>query len=128
MPAELPAPQSPQGNILRQTLLRARLIWRLMRDRRVSFLLKLIPVGGVAYVLFPLDLIMDMVPVAGQVDDAGIMLGSLWLFVELCPADVVREHWDDLTAVAAGKWQEVGPKELPEPSGEPNEDSDLRKE
>jgi uncharacterized membrane protein YkvA (DUF1232 family) len=122
MPSELPAPQSSQGNIVRQTILRARLIWRLMRDGRVSPLLKLIPVGGLAYVLFPLDLIVDLIPVAGQLDDAGILLGSLWLFVEMCPADVVREHWDELTAVTAAAWREVKEKELPERTAESGEE------
>lgn len=114
MPAELPTPQSPQGNILRQTLLRARLVWRLFRDRRVYWPLKLIPVGGAAYVLFPLDLIVDFAPIVGQADDVGILLGSLWLFQEMCPPEIVREHWDALTGAVAGEYREVEEKELPE--------------
>lgn len=124
MPAELPSPQSPQGGILRQSLQRARLIWRLMRDGRVSWLVKLIPIGGIAYVLFPLDLIFDLIPVAGQVDDVGIFLGSLWLFMEMCPADVVREHWDELTAVTVGNWRETGREQLSGATEEKEGDSE----
>lgn len=93
----LPAPA--QGNIIRSTILRVRLVWRLMRDPRVLWLYKLVPLGGLLYLLFPFDLLIDLAPVIGQLDDAGIILGSLWLFVELCPQDIVKEHWDDLTAL-----------------------------
>ena len=75
----LPAP--PQGNLIQQTLLQLRLIWRLIRDPRVLWPLKLIPVGGVFYLLFPFDLVLDLAPILGQLDDAGIILGSMWLFV-----------------------------------------------
>jgi uncharacterized membrane protein YkvA (DUF1232 family) len=116
-------PQS-QGNIIQQTLLQLRLIWRLFRDPRIHWMLKLIPLSGVVYLLFPFDLIMDMAPVLGQLDDAGIILGSLWLFVEMCPPDIVKEHMDDLTAVSVkGKWKEEKPQEeppdqLPEKAGQ----------
>jgi uncharacterized membrane protein YkvA (DUF1232 family) len=93
----LPAPA--QGNIISSTILRIRLVWRLMRDPRVLWLYKLIPLGGLLYLLFPFDLLIDLAPVIGQLDDAGIILGSLWLFVELCPQDIVKDHWDDLTAI-----------------------------
>jgi uncharacterized membrane protein YkvA (DUF1232 family) len=115
---------APQGNIIQQTLLQLRLIWRLIRDPRILWALKLIPIGGVAYLLFPFDLLVDLAPVIGQLDDAGIILGSLWLFVEMCPPDIVKEHMDDLTSVTIkGTWKEEktdGEKEkLPEKSGEP---------
>ena len=110
-PPSLPA---PQGNVFRQTLFRARLILRLIRDRRVPWYIKLIPVGGLLYVLFPFDLIPDLAIGFGQIDDVGIFLGSLWLFEELCPADVVKEHWDDLMGLTIkGSWRDVTSESLP---------------
>jgi uncharacterized membrane protein YkvA (DUF1232 family) len=111
-PPSLPA---PQGNIVRQTIFRARLILRLMADGRVPFVWKLIPVAGLIYVAFPFDLIPDFAPIIGQLDDVGIFLGSLWLFVELCPPDVVKELWDELAAVTVkGSWQDIKTGTLPE--------------
>jgi uncharacterized membrane protein YkvA (DUF1232 family) len=132
-PPSLPA---PQGNVFRQTLFRARLVLRLMRDGRVPLGWKLIPVAGLAYVLFPFDLIPDFAPVIGQLDDVGIFLGSLWLFVELCPPDVVKELWDELAAVTVkGSWQEVKAGTLPEktetidiPMGKKKDPAEDRKE
>lgn len=118
MTSQPPGLPAPQGNILRQTVLRGKLVWRLMRDPRVSWLLKLIPAGGAAYAIWPFDLVIDLAPVIGQVDDLGILFSSLWLFVELCPPEIVREHWDALTAVVPGTWHEIKSGELPERFGE----------
>jgi uncharacterized membrane protein YkvA (DUF1232 family) len=86
-----------------------------MRDGRIPWIWKLIPVGGLIYVVFPFDLIPDFAPVLGQLDDVGIFLGSLWLFMELCPPDVVKEHWDELAAVTVkGSWREAEADALPE--------------
>jgi uncharacterized membrane protein YkvA (DUF1232 family) len=113
MTSPMSDPKNSQGNILRRSLLRAKLVWRLFLDRRVSLLWKIIPVAGILYVFFPLDIIFDLIPLAGQADDVGIFLGSLWLFVEMCPADIVREHWDALTGVLPGAWEEGEQKQLP---------------
>jgi uncharacterized membrane protein YkvA (DUF1232 family) len=68
-----------------------RLIVRLLKDRRVNFLLKLLPVGALIYLVSPLDFI----PI-NPLDDAVVLwLGGV-LFIELCPDYVVREHRDSL--------------------------------
>jgi uncharacterized membrane protein YkvA (DUF1232 family) len=113
MTSPMSDPQNPQGSILRRTLLRIRLVWRLWRDKRILWIWKLIPVAGILYVVFPLDFIFDLVPVAGQMDDLGVFLGSLWLFQEMCPEEIVREHWDALNGVLTGTWEETERKELP---------------
>lgn len=64
---------------------RVKLILRLMVDRRVSVLLKLIPFASGLYLIFP-----DLAP--GPVDDALLIWLSTYLFVELCPPDIVAEH------------------------------------
>lgn len=68
----------------------ARLYWRLFRDRRVSVLPKALLVLTLVYVVSPLDLVPDFVPVIGEMDDIVVVLGALWLFVRLCPPEVVR--------------------------------------
>jgi hypothetical protein len=64
---------------------RIKLIIRLMRDRRVNFLLKLLPLSTVVYLFFP-----DFMPFV--IDDALIMWLGTYLFVELCPDEIVDEH------------------------------------
>jgi uncharacterized membrane protein YkvA (DUF1232 family) len=70
----------------------ARLYWRLFRDRRVSILAKALLVSALAYLVWPADLVPDFVPFVGEVDDLAVVLSGLWLFVRLCPPEVVRER------------------------------------
>ncbi|MDQ7030835.1 MAG: DUF1232 domain-containing protein [Ardenticatenia bacterium] len=63
----------------------ARLAWRLFRDRHVSPVLKLIPIAAVLYTFLPVDIVPDLVPLAGQADDLAILLSALQLFHSALP-------------------------------------------
>jgi len=76
---------------------RMKLILRLMGDSRVSPWVKLIPIGAVAYLISPIDIIMG-IPGVAALDDAAILWIGSNLFVELCPPDVVQEHQQDLNS------------------------------
>ncbi len=89
----------PQGGMIRDFILRVKLIWRLIRDRRVSPWLKIIPVAGLIYLISPLDLIPDIaLPVIGELDDAAVLWLTNYLFIELCPPNIVQEHVNALNA------------------------------
>lgn len=78
----------------------ARLVWGLARDKRVPNTQKLILVGIVGYLLMPIDVIPDFLPILGQLDDVAIVLLGLDLFIKTAPQDVVDEH---LARVAKGR-------------------------
>ena len=77
-----------------------RLAWRLMREPRVPFYAKAVPALAVLYVLSPLDFIPDVLPVVGQLDDLGILILAVKLFLRLCPSSVTSFHGD---AIASGR-------------------------
>jgi uncharacterized membrane protein YkvA (DUF1232 family) len=52
--------------------LRPRALWRFFRDRRASRGSKILLVLAIAYVVWPVDLIPDVVPVFGWLDDVGV--------------------------------------------------------
>ena len=82
-----------QGGVVRNLMNQMKLIFRLMGDKRVSFLAKLVPMGAFAYLLLPADLAPNVVlPVIGMVDDAAILWLGTYIFTELCPPEVVEEH------------------------------------
>lgn len=86
-----------QGGVLQNFTLRAKLILRLMADGRVSLLLKLLPVGALAYLISPLDFIpATLAPIIGTADDIAIVWLGMYLFLEMCPPGVVREHLKNL--------------------------------
>lgn len=85
-----------QGNMFEEAIFRLKLIWRLMSDRRVSPLLKLLPVGALVYLVWPLDLIAG-IPGVSALDDVGILWISSYFFIELCPTQVIEEHVREMT-------------------------------
>ncbi len=89
----------PQGGIIRDFVLRVKLIVRLIGDKRVNPWLKIIPVAGLVYLISPLDIIPDiMLPVIGELDDAAVLWLTNYLFIELCPPEIVQEHVKALNA------------------------------
>ena len=50
----------------------------------------------------PIDVVPELVPVVGAMDDLVVGLAGLWLFVRLCPPPVVREHVVAIAAEARG--------------------------
>jgi len=82
-----------QGGMVQDTLLRIKLIIKLLGDKRVNPWLKLLPIAGVLYLISPIDLIPDIVfPVIGELDDIAILWLTNHFFIEFCPPEVVREH------------------------------------
>ena len=74
-----------QGGVLNDLALRIKLIFRLLGDRRVSPFLKLLPIGSALYFVIP-DLAI------GPLDDVAVVWLGTYLFVELCPPEIVQEH------------------------------------
>ena len=88
------------------------LVLRLVADKRVNFFLKLLPISTLVYLVSPLD--------AGipAIDDAFVIGLGTYMFIELCPPDVVQEHQERLagktaatgTADNAGDIIDINPK------------------
>lgn len=72
----------------------AKLLWRLLRDPRVPRRTKLVVGAAVAYVVSPIDLIPEFVPVIGLADDLLLMAFAIRHMVEVAGEEVVLEHWD----------------------------------
>ncbi len=64
---------------------RLRLAWSLFRDPRVPLWTKAVPVAALLYLIWPLDIVTDVIPVLGQLDDITLLLVATEAFVRLCP-------------------------------------------
>jgi len=73
-----------------------RLVFYLIKDRDVPLYLKAVPFLGVAYMLFPIDIIADFVPVLGQLDDLTLLLIGAKVFIEMAPPQVVARYMDQM--------------------------------
>jgi uncharacterized membrane protein YkvA (DUF1232 family) len=70
-----------------------RLIVALLRDPRVSSADKAILAGTIIYAIAPLDILPDMIPFIGQVDDSYLIALSLLRLLNRADRQVVMEHW-----------------------------------
>ncbi len=70
----------------------ARMVWGLVRDPRVPIGLKAMLAAALAYVVMPVDLVPDAIPIFGQADDLTVLLLTLDLFIQNAPAEVRAEH------------------------------------
>jgi uncharacterized membrane protein YkvA (DUF1232 family) len=83
MTNQAPTPHSGDPSRLADLVSRAKLAWRLFQDPSVSVTAKLIPVLAILYVLSPIDLIPDSIPIITQIDDVAILLIALKLFTDM---------------------------------------------
>lgn len=82
-------------------LVNARLAWRLFRDARLPAVTKfIIPGLAAAYLLMPADLLPDILPGLGQLDDLAVLALGIKLFIDAAPAWLVQEHRDGLAGRA----------------------------
>jgi uncharacterized membrane protein YkvA (DUF1232 family) len=70
----------------------ARVVWGIERDPRTPIGLKAMLAAALAYVVFPIDLIPDVIPILGQADDLTVLLLVLDLFIQNAPREVRAEH------------------------------------
>jgi hypothetical protein len=89
-----------KSGIFNDLALRVKLIFRLIADPRVNPLLKLLPLGSLIYFIIP-----DIAP--GPIDDVAVIWLGAYLFVELCPPDVVEEHMQALRKVVPTEWRDA---------------------
>jgi uncharacterized membrane protein YkvA (DUF1232 family) len=70
-----------------------RLLRSLARDPRVPWHAKAIAASAAIYVASPVDLLPDVIPGVGGVDDLLAVLVAVRRLVAAAGYDVVREHW-----------------------------------
>lgn len=71
----------------------ARLFGSLLRDPEVSWSAKAVALGAVAYVVSPLDVIPDVIPGLGRLDDLYLTVRALRFLVDRAGYDRLRAHW-----------------------------------
>jgi len=73
----------------------ARLVAHLARDPRVPWQAKAAVLGLGAYIVWPLDLIPDWIPVVGIVDDLLLIPIVMNYVFAIVPEEVLIEHWGE---------------------------------
>lgn len=80
-------------HVIRQIPEYLRLLGGLLTDRRVALVDKLLVAGAIAYIVSPADLIPDVIPFLGQVDDVFLLTASIERLIRNAGSSVVTGHW-----------------------------------
>jgi uncharacterized membrane protein YkvA (DUF1232 family) len=84
-----------------------RLLVGLLFDARVATLDKVLVVGAIAFVVSPIDLIPNMIPVLGELDDLFVVTLALQHLVAHADEQVLLDHWsgdpEELTRLSVGR-------------------------
>jgi uncharacterized membrane protein YkvA (DUF1232 family) len=71
-----------------------KLLWGLYRDPRISMFDKGLVLATIAYIVVPLDLVPDFIPLLGQVDDIYLLALALDRLLNNAGVDVLLDHWE----------------------------------
>jgi uncharacterized membrane protein YkvA (DUF1232 family) len=108
-----------QNGAIAEFLERGRLVLRLMQDERVPTWLKIgVPLFVALYFLSPIDIIPDFILGLGQLDDIGVILLGMALFIRLAPQLVVDEHRHRLKQQTGGPSAGTPTHRMPPSTGE----------
>lgn len=71
----------------------AKLLYRVVRDKRVSIFVRSGLVATAAYLALPFDVVPDWIPFIGQLDDFVVLTFGVRTLLRQVPDPILREHW-----------------------------------
>ena len=83
-----------------------RLIWKLLTDSRVPFWIRIALPLALIYVISPIDILPDFIPVMGRVDDIIAIVVGIMILLKLAPKKVVNQHKKDNQTIIDGEYRE----------------------
>ena len=81
----------------------AHAVYLASKDPRAPWYARLLALFVIGYLLSPIDLIPDFIPVVGYLDDLLIVPAGLLLVIKLMPAEVLAEHRETARVAALEK-------------------------
>ena len=104
---------------IRQIPAYLRLLVGLLFDSRVAPIDKLLVVGAIVYVISPIDLIPDVIPFFGEIDDLFVLTLALQHLVAHADEEVLLDHWagdpEELSDLNVGRIMAAAAVFLPSP-------------
>ena len=83
-----------------------RLIWKLLTDSRVPFWIRIALPLALIYVISPIDILPDFIPVMGRVDDIIAIIAGIMILLKLAPKKVVNQYKKDDKTIIDGEYRE----------------------
>ena len=69
------------------------LLGRLMKDKRVSYKTKCVIGGTIAYLVSPIDIVLNFIPFVGEIDDIAVIFYCLNYVINNVKKNIILENW-----------------------------------
>ncbi|MDE0391974.1 MAG: YkvA family protein [Rhodospirillales bacterium] len=89
--------------LARRLALEVHTLWLIFRHRETPWFVKAVLILLLGYLASPVDLIPDVIPVLGMLDDLAVAAFALWLAYRLTPPHVIEECRVKASEAAAGR-------------------------
>ena len=89
--------------LARRLALEVHTLWLVFRHRETPWFVKAVLILLLAYLASPVDLIPDVIPVLGMLDDLVVAAVALWLAYRLTPSHVMEECRAKASEAARGR-------------------------
>ena len=89
--------------LARRLALEVHTLWLVFRHRETPWFVKAVLILLLAYLASPVDLIPDVIPVLGMLDDLVVAAVALWLAYRLTPPHVMEECRAKASEAAHGR-------------------------
>ena len=89
--------------LARRLALEVHTLWLVFRHRETPWFVKAVLILLLAYLASPVDLIPDVIPVLGMLDDLAVAALALWLAYRLTPSHVMEECRAKASETAQGR-------------------------
>jgi uncharacterized membrane protein YkvA (DUF1232 family) len=90
--------------LVRRLKVEAHVLYLAFRHARTPWYAKAILVLVLLYALSPIDIIPDIIPILGMLDDLVILSLGIWISVRLIPKDVMAECREQAEAADRPDW------------------------
>lgn len=94
-----PRPPKPAGTHSRNGSIAS--LFKALIDSRTPLYAKLLPIVVFLYAIIPFDVIPDIIPFAGWIDDLVIMPAGMWMAMKYIPQEVLAETGAELSITIA---------------------------
>jgi uncharacterized membrane protein YkvA (DUF1232 family) len=78
--------------MIRRIVTFGKIFLSLLGDKRTPTRTKVLPWMALLYLISPLDLVPDLIPLLGQLDDIGIIGLLLWIAINAVSPSLYKEH------------------------------------
>ena len=91
---------------VKKVLIEALTLYHIVRNKRVRWFVKALLVAPIIYIVSPIDIVPDALPIIGQIDDILVVRAALFLTRRILAPDITSECRDQSEQLLSAEHQD----------------------